>query len=627
MIPEKTIDSTTFPNCPDTNLGKPYPIVYGDITNALATLKHENGIGYTPGDAGATFGTFQYGSANNYIMAYIVKDSVPGSISKKTLLSELAMKDSANPYYHWNNARERYELYPVAPSGDTPDDQEVVETIASVDSVTGFPDGFLDRSYGMVHALIPAKHTLSLSPENPERSYDTDPDTYATFNDINEIIYYYFEDPPGTTLGWIYGARGIVSYEDGALDESLEIQFQYTDDGGSSWNNVLTSGNNETLPQGAWAASSLVQVTTTHAVTSWSQLRFRIRRLDKVDDSGECRLTDVCGYSVYSTGETTKVATTGQGAIFGSWIDDTGRSNSFDENDLIELPNFVIESLAREKMRLANAQIDTTAFDTAPDGLTDWEFAFQILTKRDSSKVIDNIAKESKSRLYWDESDQLTISVFNENDSYPNSGTNTGTIAGALDIFDEDAIVTDGVFTNHPIKHDSFGLFKMNIDEVKNDFILNYRKNYLSGEFERSLYITNGVGTVGNVTTNINAANLANSHTITGESGLKQLCADSYNNILTTNTWILGSKYIRDDATATKLLQYYIERLTKRRWKVRFVTWENALGVELGDFINVRHTRINNVFETAWMQYQKWEVYKIVYNLDNHQILIEAIEV
>lgn len=54
-----------------------------------------------------------------------------------------------------------------------------------------------------------------------------------------------------------------------------------------------------------------------------------------------------------------------KGRMFGSWIDEGGRSNSYNANDLIEDPAFIIESILRDELGFTSSQIDTASFDAA----------------------------------------------------------------------------------------------------------------------------------------------------------------------------------------------------------------------------------------------------------------------
>jgi hypothetical protein len=54
-----------------------------------------------------------------------------------------------------------------------------------------------------------------------------------------------------------------------------------------------------------------------------------------------------------------------KGRKFGAWIDEGGRSNSYNENNLIEDPAFIVESILRDELGFVSADIDTASFDAA----------------------------------------------------------------------------------------------------------------------------------------------------------------------------------------------------------------------------------------------------------------------
>jgi len=54
-----------------------------------------------------------------------------------------------------------------------------------------------------------------------------------------------------------------------------------------------------------------------------------------------------------------------EGREFGAWIDDSSRSNSYNQGDLIEDPAFIVESLLRDELSLDNSDIDVASFDAA----------------------------------------------------------------------------------------------------------------------------------------------------------------------------------------------------------------------------------------------------------------------
>jgi hypothetical protein len=53
----------------------------------------------------------------------------------------------------------------------------------------------------------------------------------------------------------------------------------------------------------------------------------------------------------------------------------------------------------------------------------------------------------------------------------------------------------------------------------------------------------------------------------------------------------------------------------------------NAIGHELGDFVNFRDSRVYDLFGTATGNLKKWEIIKLSQDLDNCEIEITAVEV
>jgi len=107
---------------------------------------------------------------------------------------------------------------------------------------------------------------------------------------------------------------------------------------------------------------------------------------------------------------------------------------------------------------------------------------------------------------------------------------------------------------------------------------------------------------------------------------LETLCADSYAETGTTNTWEFNAWAIRDEATATKLLQYYIERLSVLRATIQFPADENIMEHDVADVINVRHDRLLDRYGTGTMRGKKWEILRMSHDLDRHFVTVRCIE-
>ena len=215
---------------------------------------------------------------------------------------------------------------------------------------------------------------------------------------------------------------------------------------------------------------------------------------------------DVCALVAYDNIDTKEIYTNASG-----FYDDVSGTVTGSASALIENPAHVIESLARDQMSLASSDINTTAFDTAATALAGWKFAFQITDQRKASEHLDSLATQCKARVFWDSDDKLSIKVFDSSAYFPKSGP---TNHSGFDIFDTTGTPASGTYTTNPIMPDSLNIARVSMDDVYNDFVLKYKKNYASGEYAELLYMTNGAGTVGNVETNIDESNLDNGQTV-----------------------------------------------------------------------------------------------------------------
>jgi len=93
------------------------------------------------------------------------------------------------------------------------------------------------------------------------------------------------------------------------------------------------------------------------------------------------------------------------GATFGSWIDDTGRSNSYNSGDLIEDPVFIIESILRDQLGFTNDEIDTSSFDSAANSSV--KAHVNVTEDVISSNLIRNISEQSTFMITYSAAGQI----------------------------------------------------------------------------------------------------------------------------------------------------------------------------------------------------------------------------
>lgn len=606
VIPRDIITRDNYSDAPDYVIDKPIPIIYGDF---ISNEYHKEGIAYVENEDTSV----QY-AHRDYVKLYQYDE-----VNLRFLMANHAIKEIDNAMAIYESGNKVFVLIAGVISAVTDEDNKKIE-LDQGSTRTKFPYYLVQNAVQPFIAYIP-NYVIGGEVENRENAFDSDPTNYTTLVGGGGQPEYWFAQsdsykPYGIARLHEAGNRYVCFETEivggGAYDGNLDVVIYCYRIGG-------TAEVRDTINQDGY---HYVYIDDSK-VPGTGSLAFSIffTNFATVDDVKLKNLSLCAGFN-----HEIKEA---YFSVSGYYATDTTIAAV---DTVYEKPSHIIESIGRDYMGLDGDSLNATSFDTLVTDLTDWKFAFQLLERKDASKLIGELAEQCKTSLYWDEDDKLKAIMFDVDTAFPNADDNTPDVPGSLDIFDEAASVTSGAFTTHPILEKGkgvtqFEMFKMGMDETKNDFILHYKKNNATGDYLENLYITNGAGTEGSVNTNITAASLENDQDLTNTGNLKQLTSDCYNDISTTNTWEYEAWAVRDSATANKLLQHFIERLTKNRWKIKFSTGLNAIGIELGDFICVKHHRLQDIFGVPTERIKKWEVIRINHNLDAHNITFEAIEV
>lgn len=296
----------------------------------------------------------------------------------------------------------------------------------------------------------------------------------------------------------------------------------------------------------------------------------------------------------------------------------------------LENPAHILEASYRDKtfgMSLLEANINLTSFDTAATKLAAWKFVFSLIEEKDKD-WIDRFARQCKMRIFEDFEGKTKVSVFDKTDS-------------GVALFGDHNIAVTNPRSPANEQNSSFRVRKAKIDEVKNEIILKYKKEWAIGHYA-GLKVASGLyrlsGTSGSssratgkfidtsahfqtdgVATNdtlfidedkeyaVDAIDSETHLSISAKAGVINdntgkaywigphfdlECFRSIQRYKTTNVLEIESDLIYEDATAELLLQYFIDYFVERRYIVRFQTWLNAIDMELGDFVYVDQTRL-----------------------------------
>ena len=264
--------------------------------------------------------------------------------------------------------------------------------------------------------------------------------------------------------------------------------------------------------------------------------------------------------------------------------------NTFQDDAFFVLPHLLISenSLSKELFDDAVAWPMKATSDSSR-----LRFDFCLTEDIKTTEFLEKVAEQTCEKIVVDKDGNWKHTKFNIAKTFKISGTSTPANFDIFDYVGEHSGSPD-VFT----KHGLLGLGDILLTDVGdcyNNFVIKYKINYATKEYEKMVYMYQ------DGTNNITASYLDG----TTIGNLQSLIAASP--ALNETKFELEMDLVRDDATATKVLQRYIEAYYKRRWTIRFKAWWSAVTHDVGDVINVRHPTINTMF--ADYATKKWEIF------------------
>lgn len=604
VIPSTIITTDNYPLAHESVIGKAIPIVYG---NFQTTRLHRKGIPNSVNQNNAV----EYG-LQDMIKTYIYEKYSSGASNAffKVIIANHAIKTIGNTVAIYEDNIKEFtqiigDITAIIGMGNAK-----IQIDRNVPGATQFPYDLTGNTIQPFCGFIPLHYSEFMAePNTAENCINENISDYTTFLPNDSCYYYLNMYFPREAYGIIELYRNRYLCFKTVADAGYDIYFKYTITY-YDYNNTIHAGTPTVINTDGW---HYIDITT---LPDQDILSYYFT-FSNVGGAKTIKLYNVAFFVGYRKNITGELFISVQGAYYGSWIDAAGRSNSFNENDLIENPSHVIESIARDEMGIVTAEIDTASFDmaaTALNVLATMKFAFQILEQRKGMDILNDLAFQSRLYLFWDSNDKLKVKLFNSAAYFPNSGTN---IPGLMDMFTITGLPVSNSFTTHQILSGP-DISKMKIDEVKNDFILHYNYNYGLKQYTKTLHVNKDEE---NLDETICAA--------LGTTGaaMKLLCTNSYAAIGAVNTFEYDCWAIRDETTATALIKHLIERLSVMRWILDFEAGNSAIIFEEGDFINVRDDLLDARFGTAVMNVKKWMVINIDSNPGNHNVKLRVIEV
>lgn len=586
MIPNKVITKADWPDCPEENIGKAYPIIYGTYS---LTNEHLTGVGAFPSKnpSGSVTLNSSYPDAFSGIVVKSIKNEITALFSGHPLYL------GSNQYiaFAWNNASNCFEIFPCR---GTYNSDALGDYLVMIPAPYGnaLPDAITAGFFRSASSIIPVD-TPSYSISNPEKTYGKNISEYGVFDGLNKYVEYIFQQQPG---GITQSGFGFIAYGDFISGDNSEMHLTMYEDVRTNpsdspvWHLLdldITPWADDGVIAG-WIARYFYLDITKHKI-----------RIEYKSSTGAPKLNRVCAIVPVEAKDIRTVYSTGYG--------------KYSSGVLIENPARVIESIARSEMNHTESDINTTAFNTAYSELSGNKFAFQITEREYGVDIIDSLAYQSRLMTWRDHHDKLTAKFLNPSAPFPHSGKNE---PGLLDRFTTDGMPDGfGSFRTHQIFSD-VRISQVELDDCANDYVINYRKHAAVNEYTESIICNADKQTF--IDSDLSG--------VTGEE-LKALCAESMTQLKTKKAISVDAWAIRDRATAAKFAQRLIQLKSKRLLICEFEAGMSALECDFGDFYNIRFPRISERFGEAEADRKKWMLIGKNINIDNDLITLKWIEV
>jgi hypothetical protein len=386
--------------------------------------------------------------------------------------------------------------------------------------------------------------------------------------------------------------------------------------------------------------------------------------------------TEDTAYLIRELQNKTMIGIRGQGKRF----EDTWEGRRL-STYLIENPVDIIESLYRDVMGVPGTEINTYSFDVAKNFLSGWTFLCSFYEPENTQDIVKRLAFESKCVVFRNYNNQVTIVPYNPsktingNDkislhtgtdgasagqdtftsvssnfadvqtyidegytvklyidpAFQNGGTYDVVSASGTDLsvpgafsgpesgmtfevyVDLSADAAFPTFTTADIIEGSFKSPKWSpLSDLANRFELHYNYDPLRGRYLNVLKLDESES-------NVNGAYLEGSDTV---SGLQTLCSNSQTKYYIARLMTYKTKYISDEATATRLLQHLVKLYVDRKIRVAFDAKIEANKYEIEDFIKINHPVIPQTRFPA--STTKYRILEIGANAGDGTVHIEA---
>lgn len=291
-----------------------------------------------------------------------------------------------------------------------------------------------------------------------------------------------------------------------------------------------------------------------------------------------------------------------KGREYGTWINSRTQSETHDDNGsanaLIENFAGIIESVARDEMSLVDADINLDSFNIASNDLVPatadkkWYGAFFVESQESAFKLIDRLARNCKSFIWFDQDGKLKIKVRNGSAAFTRSGN--ASTAQNSDQFRDAPTVTGSAYDQAPIQKNSLKISRSPLSMIKNE-IFNIWMLAKDEQFSLSEFVTGSDNSIG-ASYQTDASTSQTDYALTSRLNFNGEMISGY----PANAGVV------DNLSARQQTRYLIDFLRQRYYIIQFTTWLNGAWIEPGDIINIRHPKISSLIVSP--NNKKWQV-------------------
>jgi len=262
-----------------------------------------------------------------------------------------------------------------------------------------------------------------------------------------------------------------------------------------------------------------------------------------------------------------------QGRAFsGTW---GGRKTS---GDLIEKPVDVLESLLRDELGLSS-ELHTDSFDTVAATISSWRAHASLFRQAEAGALLADFCRAWGMALVFSAAGTVQL-------TRPTTGlkfsASDSTTPGDEDIYTDSETVSGGKYNRHPIRRGTFRLGRTRPPAVAQKVTVRYRRTFDAWLAE------------------------------TSDGGGQEL--------------VVNNQWLARTATADDLASVLLDWLAEQKWVVQFETFINALALEVGDVINVRHSDLNDDMLDATVNTQQWLVTEVAFRWRPQTVRVRAME-